>query len=366
MVEKESVWDIEKLLDNKWLLHSKEPLITRYTTAVYDQEIIDAMEFALPPIEDISDKLPLSQGKVYALRMDLNPGVDNHKKHVVGWLILRNILDGFITEQHKKTLTDGGNFNSAKALRYYTEKFDLQWLYIMSRLFPDDIINFLKTDQFNIERAPKDLSVEIEREFYGYLYAKFQKDSSFRNSHIPLWHARHWWEVMKPFGEQIANALNFTPDYLVSGLWAWTSLEWVQMPIKATTNAQIVIAENIESPLFAKMKYTLDKADIPHEIKITDNRIFNKIEWVPHLVIGPHYDAINPLLSQTSQNQIDIIMQYDENNRQSISKYVRDKDMPVWNSTAANLACATTLANRWNIVMTIIYEPRRFFYEKKE
>lgn len=41
------------------------------------------MEFALPPIEDISDKLPLTNGKVYAIRMDLNPGVDNHKKHVV-------------------------------------------------------------------------------------------------------------------------------------------------------------------------------------------------------------------------------------------------------------------------------------------
>jgi len=42
-------------------LKSKEPLQKRYETAVYDKEIIEIMEFELPPIEDISDKLPLSQ-----------------------------------------------------------------------------------------------------------------------------------------------------------------------------------------------------------------------------------------------------------------------------------------------------------------
>jgi malate/lactate dehydrogenase len=82
-------------------------------------------------------------------------------------------------------------------------------------------------------------------------------------------------------------------------------------------------------------------------------------------VIGPHFDEINPLLSQESQDQIDIVMQYKESDWQSISNYVKDKNMPVGNSTAANLACATTLANQGRTVLTIIFEPRRFFYEKK-
>lgn len=365
MWEKVSVWAIEKILDTKWLLKSKEPLLSRYKTAVYDQEIIDAMEFALPPIQDISDKLPLTSGKVYAIRMDLNPGVDNHKKHVVGWLILRNILAWFIREEHKKTLTDGGNFNSAKALRYYTEKLDLDWLYIMSRLFPEDILNFLRTETFHIEKAPKDLSVGREREFYDFLYKRFKTESDFRNSHVPLWHARHWGEAMLPFGEKIADALTFSPDYVVSWLWAWTSLEWVQIPIKNKTHAKIALAENEESPLFARLWYELTRANIPQDILIKDNSRFNKIDWVPHLVIGPHYDEINPLLSQQSQEQIDLVIQYMENDWQSISNYVNDKNMPVGNSTAANLACATTLANQGKTVLTIIYEPRRFFYEKK-
>jgi len=61
----------------------------------------------------------------------------------------------------------------------------------MSRLFPENVINFLKTDRFNIEKAPKDLSVGREREFYDYLYKKIQNDSAFRSSHTPLWHARY-------------------------------------------------------------------------------------------------------------------------------------------------------------------------------
>lgn len=111
----------------------------------------------------------------------------------------------------------------------------------------------------------------------------------------------------------------------------------------------IVLAENKVSPLFAnKERSIVDQAYISDELKAQyeNSEMFNKIGGLPHSVIGPHFDEINPLLSQESQNQIDLIMQYTEEDWQTLSQYVAEHNMPVGNSTAANLACAVTLANR--------------------
>jgi len=353
---------VELLAEHK-LSHgfSPERIDDRISLAMKIPEVREIFDITTPEITDLSETLEVkNDGKVYAIRMDLNKGVDNHKKYVVASLILRGLLNGSLFQKKIDTLIDGGNFNSAKALRFYCERFGMKGMYVMSRLFPEEILTMLRTDEFSIIQAPARYEKRREVEFYEYLFELIKK-SDFRKNKYCLWHAKHGGEATKWLGEEIAGTLPELPEFVVSCLGAGSTLEGIQIPIKEHTGCKIVIPEHGKSQLFARLNPNVshvETAGIPlsHGYKF--------YEGLPHTVIGPHFDEINPLLSEKAIQQIDQVMVYEDVNWQNIASILMSKGLSVGNSSAANIACAKNIADLGHNVLTIIFEPQRSFYVK--
>lgn len=369
--------ELKKALEEVNLLDRNIELETRYENAVGNERIREFMEFEDVPITDFTEIIDIQNGgKLYAVREDLNQGVDNHKKPVVGGLILRGVLQGRIPRERIDTLIDGGNFNSAKALRFYTELLGMNGMYVMSRLFPQHVVDMLETDNFQVKRAPKRYENAIEREFYEFLFEQM-RDRDFRSNKHCLWHAKYSGKAMYPFGRQIAARLEDAPDYIVSCIGAGATLEGLQIPIQdhfiescSQKRPVIIVGEHELSPLFVTLfPYDASPGSPPiveSMVGDIDPDYYERIDGLPHVVIGPHYDEINPLLAETSISRIDRIVQYSEHDWMVMQKYLHDRGISVGNSSAANLNVATSLANQGNDVLTVIFEPFREFYKRHE
>lgn len=123
----------ELLAEHKLSHGSPEGVNERISGAMKIPEIREMFDIITPEITNLTDTLEVKNGgDVYAIRMDLNKGVDNHKKFVVASLILRGLLNGSLPKERIDTLIDGGNFNSAKALRFYCERFGMKGMYVGS------------------------------------------------------------------------------------------------------------------------------------------------------------------------------------------------------------------------------------------
>ena len=354
----------ELLAEHKLSHGSPEGVNERISSAMKIPEIREMFDVVTPEISDLTDTLEVkNDGKVYAIRMDLNEGVDNHKKFVVASLILRGLLNGSLPKERIDTLIDGGNFNSAKALRFYCERFGMKGMYVMSRIFPEEILAMVRTDNFSIVQAPARYEKRREVEFYEYLF-ELMKKSDFRKNKYCLWHAKHGGEATKWLGEEIAGTLPESPQYVVSCLGAGSTLEGIQIPIKEHTGCQIVIPEHEKSQLFARVK----NQNVSHieTGSVPINSSFRSYEGLPHTVIGPHFDEINPLLSEKSIQQIDQVVIYQDADWQTMESNLMSKGLSVGNSSAANIACAKNLADSGHKVLTIIFEPQRSFYVESE
>lgn len=362
------LYDARGVLEQERLLNGNMSLEERLTHSIKIPFIRKVFEFSTPRIDDITKHLPLDRGKVYAIRMDLTPNLDNHKKQVVAALILRGILTHKLPNQSIDTLIDGGNYSSASALRYYTEKFGMKGIYVMSRLFPEDVLSLLRSDDFSIIQAPHNPELPREREFYKYLFDRM-KDKEFRKNKFCLWHAKYGGQATYPLGKELAQTVPLNLDYIVSCLGAGTTLEGTQIPIqdyfkeRNLPQPEIIIAEHELSPLFAE-KYPDKKLHLP-KIDFGEFRDdFRSYLGVPHSILGPHYDEINPLLSQSSIDRIDHIIQYSDNDWKSTQKHLSRERINIGNSSAANVNVASRLANQGNNVLTIIFEPFREFYRQ--
>jgi hypothetical protein len=366
---------VKSVLEEEDLLEKSINFEARYDKAVNNMRVKELMDFETPQITDLTDILEIEHGgKLCAIRDDLHMGVDNHKKPVVGGLILRGVLHGSIPREKIDTLVDGGNYNSAKALKYYAELFEMKGMYIMSRLHFQSIVDSLTTPDFEIIRAPKKANYPIEREFYEFLFEKM-KHSEFRRNKYCLWHARYSGKAMYPFGRQIAARLNTPPDYVVSCLGAGSTLQGVQIAIqdyfkeKSDKKPGIIVAEHELSPLFIRKGIPYDKSSgsaniIKAVVKQINPDFYKKVAELPHIVIGPHYNEINPLLPQDAIDRIDKIIQYTEHDWMSMQKFLQVRGISVGNSSAANLNVAVNLANKGYDVLTIIFEPFREFYKQ--
>ncbi|MBK7689558.1 MAG: hypothetical protein IPJ31_00005 [Bacteroidetes bacterium] len=87
----------------------------------------------------------------------------------------------------------------------------------------------------------------------------------------------------------------------------------------------------------------------------------NPPQGIPHYVIGPHFDEINPLLKKNVINEIDYVCRYGKDWKE-MSLMCYSHDLEIGNSSAANLFVSKQLAEKGNKVMTFIYEPFREFY----
>jgi len=368
---------LRKILEKEKLTERTKSFEERYACAIKNEEIRDILEIEKPKISDLTEIFEIeNNGKIYAIRMDLNKNIDNHKKPIVAGLILRRVLQGRIPAKGIDTLIDGGNYNSAKALKYYTQKFGINGKYMMSRLFLQlpSVINELHSEDFEIEVAPEVPGKQIEREFYEYLFQKM-KEPDFKKNKVCLWHAKYGGKAMYPFGREIADSLVESPDYIVSCLGAGSTLEGVQLAIQdhhaemGLIPPSIILGEHELSPLFAKFMKTTPSLGSPENLSIIrksiDPNYYKKIKGISHMVIGPHYDEINPLLSKQAISRIKEVYQYSNEDCITMQKYLAEKNINIGNSSAANLNVAINMANKGKNVLTVIFESFRDFYREK-
>ena len=366
--------ELKNVLEINGLMRKEISLKESYEKAVKIPEVLKILDLELPPITDLSEILGLEPISVMAIRMDLNKNVNNHKKFVIAGLILRGVLIGFIPSKKRDTLIDGGNFNSAQALKFYAKRFGMKGMYIMSYLFPDHIVNLLEGDGFTVIRVPHRHKYDKarEREFYEFLYQKM-RETEFGRNKFCLWHAKHGGMVEYPFGKELAKKVlaSINCNCSVSCLGAGSTLEGIQIPIQdyfaenGLIPPKIFIAEHELSPLFTKI---MDKMEISRNvippIADKDKECFIHTE-LPHLVIGPHYDEINPLLSRESIERIGAVIQYSEDDWQATQARLKNYEVSVGNSSAANISVAWRLASQGYKVLTIIFEPFREFLKEE-
>ncbi len=363
------IHDLQRVLREAGLLNTTANLWQRYEKAVQIPAVRAIFDLHTPIITDLSGILGVAkQGQVWAVRMDLNTGVPNHKKFVVAGLILRGVLLGRIPKPEVTTFIDGGSFNSASAVKFFAERLGMRGMYIMSYLFPKHIIELLRSDNFEVIQ-PEHRAVfdhKREREFYDFLRNRM-KDKAFAHDKFCLWHAKYGGKVGYVFGKEIAESVSSIPlDCTVSCLGAGATLEGVQIALqdwfksKGLTAPRILVGEHELSPLFSKI---LPLLEIPRDAipAPVENIRLIQVPQLPHLVIGPHYDEINPLLSAKSIARIDGIIHYSENDWQAAQEHLFRHGISVGNSSAANVSAAWRLASQGRKVMTVIFEPLRKF-----
>ncbi len=359
---------LQALVQAQGLLCTDIPLEARLAQAVKIQGVRDILEIEAPQITDLTGIVSKDEGKVYAIRMDLLPSVQNHKKPVVAALMLRNVLQRKIPNEQKDTFIDGGNFNSALAVKYYAQKFGMKGMYIMSRLFPDEIIGFLESEDFRIMKAPKKYEQKREREFYEFLFQQMRREQ-FSENKVCLWHAKYGGRTHYPIGIEIAAQVPQDLDYIVSCLGAGSTLEGIQIPIQdyfvksERPVPKIVIAEHELSPLFSS-QYTSKVMHIPRTRIGEHDSCGRAAPFLPTDIIGPHFDEINPLLAHSSIDRINAIVQYADQEWRTMQNMLFAGGIRVGNSSAANIAVAAKLAGQGNRVLTVIFEPYWSFYAK--
>lgn len=359
--------DLQAIVDDCGLSDRKIPFQERYAHALQVPEIRNVLDISVPQITDLSEVLSVQKGgKVLAIRMDLMSGVDNHKKVVVAGLILRGALRRkYINSVN--TFIDGGNFNSAQAVKFYAERFGIEGMYVMSYLFPEIVFRKLRTEHFRIIIAPHKYDHAREREFYEYLF-ELMKDRHFSEGKLCLWHAKYGGEVMYPLGIEIAEQFKEPPDYTISCIGAGSTLIGVQYAIEDYFSAHCIksiVAEHELSPLMAKLRPILKAVDLEILRDASIHNDYTHVKGLPHIAIGPHYDELNPLLSQSVINRVDSVMMYTDKEWKAMQSFLEKQGMSVGNSSAANLCVATKLANTGHSVVTIIFEPFRDFYRKQ-
>src|SRR3989338_2376313 len=112
-----NLYELQGILRESHLLDRKMPLRTRYADVIQDERVREILDLEIPPITDLTGVLGIENGgRVYAVRMDLNRGADNHKKPVVAGLILRGVLQGRIPKEGINTFIDGGIFKCVNPL----------------------------------------------------------------------------------------------------------------------------------------------------------------------------------------------------------------------------------------------------------
>jgi len=336
------------------------------------------IEWEVPKVTDLSQVLDLRhEGEVSAIRLDLLAGVGNLKKLVVAGLMLRGVIKERIPLAGVNTLTDAGNMNTGFALKYYCAKYGFRGHYIMSRLFPRDMVAMLQDAIFHVEQAPANDNLGVEEEFYRYLHKRV-RDVEFRRNKHCLWHAKYGGDVLYPLGREVAQTLDTVPDYLVVSVGAGSTLTCLTA-IKAHfeenlgISPKIVVVEHNQSPIFAKFLPTSSPTPLPAQIR--ENKCMSSFSPVafrkpptkrtPHFVIGPHYEKPNPLLSDRVIGQVDHVQQYTDREWMMMSHYLECQGTGIGNSSAAHVAVSAYLASKGYKVLTVIMEPMRSYYTSR-
>jgi len=344
-------------------MNPDENLIERYNKAIKIKRIRDLFEFEIPKITDLSKILNIkNKGKVYAIRFDLLNYVENHKKLVMGRLILKNILDNRFSD-NTITIIDGGNFSNGLALKFYSERFEFNVEYVVSRYMPEIIKNQLESERMTIITAPKKAGLSIVKEFYSHI-PELLRSQEFRKNKIWLKHPKFGGQVLIPFAKELIYSLSEIPDIILS---CAGSGSFLKEKLKQDYNKEvsIIIAEHKNYPIFARrLKLNLNKVNSSEFKEVSVLLKYRKVSGLKTSVSGPHYQEINPFLSDKTITSIDEIVHYSEEDWQRVQNYLFNQNIYVGNSSAINIACSIYFANKGNIILTPIFEPFRSFYEE--
>ncbi len=347
------------------------PLGTRtlniHSSLIEDQRVREILEIQTPEIEDVSDILKLTKGRIWAVRMDMAYGITGFKKPVMASLILKRLIEAARRGEYNKKWIDGGNVNSSLALAYYAEKFHGEAAYVMSRLFPDYVIDYIRevsNRSIDLIKAPN-LSLGIERDFYQYLVDLVRRDSRYK-TYQPLWHAKYSGAYTQFLGRNLADKVSSCPDYIVTVVGAGATLEGQAIPIQTRfgNRPKIVVPEHSQSPLLNFDGLVV--AQLNHacrRMEYSDDWFSKPPQGIPHYVIGPHYEEINPLIKKEVLKCIERVFLYDDEDWKEMSYDCYRNDLKVGNSSAANLVIAKRLAEEGNTVLTFVYEPFRSIYQ---
>ncbi len=337
-----------------------------HSALISDRRVREILEIETPEVEDVSEIVELSKGKVLAVRMDKAYGITGFKKPVIASLILKRLIEAARRNERNKKWIDGGNVNSSLALAYFARKFAGDAAYVMSRFFPQYVLDYIREisgDSIYLIQAPN-LSLGIERDFYQYLVQLVRTDPRYKR-YQPLWHAKYSGQYTRFLGLELADKLSYAPDYIVTAIGAGSTLEGQAIPIKEKFDGRpkIVVPEHFRSPL-------LNFGGAATTIRNGRGNKGYPADWfsrppegIPHYVIGPHYEEMNPLISKDVLRAVDRVFLYEDDDWKEMSFYCHQHAMGIGNSSAANLVIAKRLAEEGRTVLTFIYEPFRSIYQ---
>ncbi|MBM4065200.1 MAG: PLP-dependent lyase/thiolase [Planctomycetes bacterium] len=321
-------------------------------------------------VDDVTNMLGLNRGRVFAIRWDITSGEMGFKQPVMSSLLLFHLWRRRTLLSNVQVLIDAGNVNTSLALTHLAASLDLRAEHILSRHFPEDIRSYMLKhghDSLTLIEAPPSKTGK-EREFYSFLL-ELMRDVTRRRTHLCLWHAKYSGVATRWMGEAFSESWQVMPDDIVLGLGSGSTLEGYAIPLKQRFNntPRIVVAEHQHSPLVSG-KPVIANLFVNSDKQPQDFKEYRQspTDAIPHMVLGPHYDEINPLISGDGLAQISAVVRYSDLGWQEISLNCRLADMPIGNSSAANLAVARYLASQGRIVFTFIYEPLRDFYIKQD
>jgi cysteine synthase len=190
------------------------------------------------------------------------------------------------------------------------------------------------------------------------------RDPSRRRTHLCLWHAKYSGLATRWIGEQFAEGWSAEPDDIVLGLGSGSTLEGFAFPLKNrfARRPRIVVAEHARSPLLLQHPVIAGLTSAERDAPRGGDYRSPPSNTVPHAVLGPHYDDVNPFLRPCDLAEIDGVVRYSDPTWQEVSSMCRGAGICVGNSSAANLAVSRHLAEQGRTVFTFLYEPLRDFY----
>lgn len=317
-----------------------------------------------PRVDDLSAFLNLQRGKVLAVRWDVACGDIGFKLPVFASLLLFHLWNSRRDLKDVRFLTDGGNVSSALAMSALASKLGLRAEHVISWQFPQDIRDYMTHQAggvLDLIAAPN-IGGPREREFYGHLLQRMAS-AELRQERLCLWHAKYSAMASKWLGTILAAKLPSGFDDLVLSLGAGTTLGGYAIPIKEAqcNHPRITVAEHELSPLI-NGKAVVVSLERRNDAEALTRAFRPPTSDVPHMVLGPHYDELNDMLTSDQFEHINGVARYSDSSWQSMSQRCIKAGIPVGNSSAANIAVAEHLANQGRSVLTFLYEPLRPFY----
>lgn len=341
-----------------------ENRISVFNDVLRSQKVRNILDLVLPIVDDVTEIIGANTGKILAVRLDKLGYNVGHKQPVVGGLIVRYLLKSSNRRKDVKGFIDGGNVSTALALGCFAKRFNFKARLVMSHLFPKDVLDFIHEQTEGCVETIVSPKTDLgrEREFYDFL-RKISR-SQMKEGFACLWHAKFGGQVLSPLGELLAEQIEYSPEAIVLSIGAGATLQGWALPIQECfgMTPTIVVAEHVSCPLLELNTDSIYSLDMLFSGEFSTKWLRKPPPGIPHMVVGPHYDELNPCINKKILDRVGAIIRYTDKQWKQMASFCQQQGLSVGNSSAVNLLVAKYLAEKGKIVLTFIYEPCRKFY----